>query len=210
MNTIYKKRSSKSLHLILFAVCFLFATKGFSQESNMNTWQEQLNYRINNAPKDIEGDAKHLKLIKYTYKGKIKSEIEKKDIIDSLLSSNAPFVKNSPPITVTDTIIRKGHREIREKHFAKFDITTIHEMMEDINTKEEVDQYVRIMKKELEEHIQVGFEYLKLEWDYKGEKIYSLCIVSNENPSIVFDQIAFFVGSGTKTSIEPKRTISNK
>ena len=67
MNRIYKKRSSKSLHLILLTVCFLFATKGFSQESNMNTWQEQLKYRINNTPKDIEGDAKHLKLIKYTY-----------------------------------------------------------------------------------------------------------------------------------------------
>lgn len=119
MKSIYKKRSSRSLCLILFAVCFLYANRSISQDTLVPTWQEQLDYVKNNPYKVNEGDASHLNLINYTYKGVIKSEIDKNEIIDSLLSRDAPIVMHLPPIIRIDTIITGDSCVIQEKKLSK-------------------------------------------------------------------------------------------
>ena len=165
MKSTYKKRS---LCLILFVVCFLYANRSISQDTLAYfTWQKQLN-DVKNTPRKVnEGDASHLKLINYTYKGVIKSAIDKEEIIDSLLSFDAPVVMHLPPIIRADTTITGDFCVIQEKSFPKFEIITIRKMMEIAETIGEENPVIQ-MRQQLGQLIQVGFEYLELEWYYKG------------------------------------------
>lgn len=66
------------------------------------------------------------------------------------------------------------------------------------------------MRQQLGQLIQVGFEYLKLEWYYKGEKFYSLCIVSNENGGVVYEPIGGNITMGSKSIVEGQRKINSR
>ena len=48
--------------------------------------------------------------------------------------------------------------------------------------------------------VKVGWEYLEIEWNYKGVKYKSIAIVTNEDRGLFFDQIFSMVG-GISTSI---------
>ncbi len=190
-----KKRVLSSLFMVLFAVCFIYANRDISQDS-LTTWQEQLEYAKNNLGEVNEVDVDHLKLLNYTYKGVIKSKKKKDEIIDSLLSCDAPFVMHLPPIIRRDTTITGNSYVIHKKSFPRFEIITVCEMVELVGTMEE--NPVKQMRQQLAQLIQVGFEYLELEWSYKGKTFNSLCIVSNENGGIVYEPIGsnIFIETG--------------
>lgn len=52
-----------------------------------------------------------------------------------------------------------------------------------------VEDPVKQMRECLSHLIQIGFEYLELEWFYKGRTFNSLCIVSNDNGGVIYDPI---------------------
>jgi len=208
MKSTYKKRSSRSLCLILFAVCFLYANRSISQDT-LATWQKQLNDVKNTPCKVNEGDASHLKLINYTYKGVIKSAIDKDEIIDFLLSCDAPVVMHLPPVIRTDTTITGDSCVIQEKSFPKFEIVTIRKMMEIAETIGEENPVIQ-MRQQLGQLIQVGFEYLELEWSYKGDAFNSLCIVSNENGGVVYEPVGGNITMGSKSTIKGQREINSR
>lgn len=184
-----KKRLFSSLCMIFFALCFLNANGNENvAQDTLTTWQNLLDYAKNHPHKENEGDLSHLRLTNYTYKGTIKSAIDKSKIIDSLLSCNAPIAMHLPPIIIKDTTLVGDSYAIQEKSFPKFEIVTICKLVEIAETKGEENPII-LMSQELGERIKVGMEYLELEWNYKGNKIHSLCIVSNERSGIVYEPI---------------------
>ena len=200
MKSIYKKILLNSLGFILFAVCFIYANSSIAQ-TPLTTWQEHLEYAKNNFGGLNEGDASHLNLINYVYKGVIKSEIDKNKVIGSLLSFDAPVVMHLPPIIRTDTIIMGDSIVIQKKSFPKFEIATIREWIEIAETTGEENPVI-LMKRQLTQLIQIGFEYLELEWHYKGKTFHSICIVSNKNEGVIYEPIGGNIAIGTNITIE--------
>ena len=200
MKSIYQKILLSSLGFILFAVCFIYSNSSIAQ-TPLTTWQEQLEYAKNNSGRLNEGDASHLNLINYVYKGTIKSEIDKNKVISSLLSLDAPVVMHLPPIIRTDTIIMGDSCVMKEKSFPKFEIATIRELIEIAETTGEENPVI-LMKRQLGQLIQIGFEYLELEWQYKGKTFHSICIVSNKNEGVIYEPIGGNIAIGTNITIE--------
>ena len=72
----------------------LYTNVCFSQNTP-TTWQDRLEALKNSFNEENRGDVSFLKLLGYTYKGIIGSQTVKSDIIDSLLSYNAPAILRS-------------------------------------------------------------------------------------------------------------------
>lgn len=188
-----------TLFITLFTVCCIYANNSVSQDSP-TTWQQQLELAKNKIYEENEGDVHHLRLVNYIYKGVIRHRKEKDEIIDSLFSSDAPYVHNLTPIIMRDTTITSDSYAIHQKSFPRFEIITVGKMIELSGTME-VNPFKQI-RQHLTQLIQVGFEYLELEWSYKGDKFNTICIVSNENGGIVYEPIAYniFIGKGEERS----------
>lgn len=194
-----KNKLLSTLYIALFSVCFIYASSRVSQDSP-TTWQEQLEFAKNKIYEENEGDVHHLRLVNYIYKGVIRHQNEKDDIIDSLFSCNAPYVHNLTPIIMRDTTITSDSYAIHQKSFPRFEIITVGKMIELSGTME-VNPLKQI-RQQITQLIQVGFEYLELEWSYKGDKFNTICIVSNENGGIVYEPIGnnIHVGTGEECS----------
>ena len=194
-----KNKLLSTLYIALFSVCFIYASSRVSQDSP-TTWQEQLEFAKNKIYEENEGDVHHLRLVNYIYKGVIRHQNEKDDIIDSLFSCNAPYVHNLTPIIMRDTTITSDSYAIHQKSFPRFEIITVGKIIELSGTME-VNPFKQI-RQQLTQLIQVGFEYLELEWSYKGDKFNTICIVSNENGGIVYEPIAnnILIGEGEERS----------
>lgn len=200
-----KKSLLSSLFMFFFVICLLSGNRSIAQDM-LTTWQEQLDYVKNNSDKENGGDLSHLILINYTYKGTIKSETDKSGIIASFLSHDSPVILHLPPVITRDTTIVGDSCIIQEKRFPKFEIISIGEMLdiaESINEENPIPQ----IEEELYKLIEIGFEYLELEWEYKEKKFNSLCIVSNENGGIVHDPIGSNITIRTIESIEFEKRI---
>ena len=189
-----KNKLLSTLYIAVFSVCFIYASSRVSKDSP-TTWQEQLEFAKNKIYEENEGDAYHLRLVNYIYKGVIRHQNEKDDIIDSLFSCNAPYVHNLTPIIMRDTTITSDSYAIHPKSFPRFEIITVGKMIELSGTME-VNPLKQI-RQQITQLIQVGFEYLELEWSYKGDKFNTICIVSNENGSIVYEPIGNNIHVGT-------------
>lgn len=202
-----KKRLLSFLCMALMPVGYIHVSANILQDSLYipDTWQKQLEYAKNNYDKDAKGDVAQLRLLSYTYKGMIKSEVERKRILDSLLSADAPIVLNLPQIIEADTIITNKSREIRQKSFPQFGIITIRKMQE-LNKAIGREDLMAQMRKQLLNLVQIGFEYLELEWSYKGKKYHSLCVVSNEWGGIIYEPIGGFVLTGSTNIIMSERS----
>ena len=117
-----------------------------------------------------------------------------------MLSADAPIVLNLPQIIEADTVITNNSREIRQKSFPQFEIITIRKMQE-LNKAIGREDLMVQMRKELLNLVQIGFEYLELEWSYKGKKYHSLCIVSDEQGGIIYEPIGGSVLTGSTNII---------
>lgn len=152
------------------------------------TWQEQLEY-VKSSYKAKKSDATYLDIITYTYKGVIGSEVNKCKIIDSLLSYNAPTVLRLPPEIIRDTIIKGDSCFIHERYLPKFEIISIHNMLEILESIGEVN-FLALAREQLNDLIKIDFEYLELEWTYKGNRFKTIGIVSNKHGGFVYEPIA--------------------
>ena len=195
------------LRIIMILLCFAYSHKGMSQNST-KSWKEELEYAIQNSNKN-SNDSIHLSLIKYTHKGIIDSEALKLDIINQLLSEDAPTVLNYPPVVTKDTITTDSSCVIKEKHYPIFKIISISEMREIVKSAGLEDPTIPF-KEKLREIIKIGNEYLELEWNFNNKKIKSLCVVSNGNGSIIYEPIGFsIITERTITTSESWKEVNN-
>ena len=89
-----------------------------------------LEYMKNDTAKDWMGDLKHLKLLKYTYKGKIKSEKDKYSVIEATYSDKAPAVSMLPNLVISDTTYTETDMTIHQKIYPQFKIVTVRQMVD--------------------------------------------------------------------------------
>lgn len=192
-----KRKFNLSLFLIP-AACLLCVNVGFSQDKrdSLKTWQQQMEY-AKNKPSTVEdlGGGNAWKLIGYTYKGVIDSESTKSAVIDSIYSPDAPFPLLLPPIVVTDTTYSGDTCIITANRYPKFEVVTVGRAMEiaDSLGMENVQEQFR---QGLKNFIQIGWEYVDTQWDYKGNRYNSLAIVSNENGGLVFESVSSQITTG--------------
>lgn len=130
-----------------------------------------------------------MSFINYTYKGVINSEVVKSAVIDTLFSSEAFFpLVLSFAITV-DTTYSEGVCTITKRRYPEFEIITVGRLV-DCSNSQGAENNVEQIRQILDSNIQIRFEYVEQEWGYKGKKITTLCIVSDECGGIVYDHIA--------------------
>lgn len=193
------------LSVIFFIACLLCPEVGFSQ-NNPVIWQAQLEWGKNHSRQEEGSDLNDLNLITYTYKGIIGSEANKRRIIDSLFSYDAPAVFLLPPIVVTDTLVKGDSCIIQEKDLLKFEIVTIRKLMEMIGVAED-DNPLTQTRQRLNKSIKTDFEYLELEWEYRDRRFKSIGVVSNQHGGFIYEPISFNILSGSHLTITEK--ISN-
>lgn len=171
------------LCLVILLSCFIDVSYVFSQ--NQGTWREQLEYGIKRPKSLSPNDKEEIKLINYTYKGKINTEEIKYEVLDTLFSSTALFPLILPPIIEVDTTYTESECTIIRKSYPRFELATLGSLADSIDLK--VIDEVKQIRHLLEKNVQMGFEYVELEWDYKGKKIMTLCIVYERG--IFYDHI---------------------
>ena len=174
-----EKKSFNLFYFVILISGVLYTNVCFSQNTP-TTWQDRLEALKNSFNEENRGDVSFLKLLGYTYKGIIGSQTVKSDIIDSLLSYNAPAILHLPPIVMRDTVSRGDSCVIRERVLPKFEIISIRkrlEIAESIGEK----SLLTSLRQQLNNLIHLDYEYLELEWSYKNKHFKSLCVVSNEH-----------------------------
>jgi len=141
---------------------------------NKNTWQQQLKYALNKkqTKSGNETSSDEISLIGYTYKGIIKSDAEKLEIIEDLFSANSSFAQY--------------------KKDGQYGIVPIHSILQKSGILGD-DNPFKILKSQLMTQIEVGMEIIELKWEYKGKIYYSTAIASNEQGGIIYDNIGHFI-----------------
>ena len=124
-----EKKSFNLFYFVILISGVLYTNVCFSQNTP-TTWQDRLEALKNSFNEENRGDVSFLKLLGYTYKGIIGSQTVKSDIIDSLLSYNAPAILHLPPIVMRDTVSRGDSCVIRERVLPKFEIISIRKRLE--------------------------------------------------------------------------------
>lgn len=191
------------LSVFIWMNLFLFVPVIHAQKSQP-IWQKHLEYLKNDASKDWMGDLKQLKLLKYTYKGKIKSEKDKYRVIEATYSDKAPAVSVLSNLVISDTTYTETDITIHQKIYPQFKIATVRQM---VDAGKLTEDSIAILKQRLCENIDIGFGYVKLDWNYKGKKFSTLGIIPNDG--IPVDLITSHLITGGNTIVE-RRLPSNK
>lgn len=198
---IIRKVWKKIIQFILFCYfdirCFIYKCMFFTKYT-YNLARPARSFK-NSFNEENRGDVSFLKLLGYTYKGIIGSQTVKSDIIDSLLSYNAPAILHLPPIVMRDTVSRGDSCVIRERVLPKFEIISIRkrlEIAESIGEK----SLLTSLRQQLNNLIHLDYEYLELEWSYKNKHFKSLCVVSNEHGGFIYDPIGSNILEYTTTT----------
>lgn len=191
------------LSIFFWMSLFLFAPVIHAQESQP-IWQKYLEYLKNDAAKDCMGDLKQLKLLKYTYKGEIKSEKDKNRVVETAYSDKAPAVSLLSNLVISDTTYTQTDRMIRQKIYPEFKIVTVRQM---VDSGKLTEDSVAKLKQRLYENVNIGFGYVKLDWSYKGKKFSTLGIIPDDG--IPVDPITSHLHTGGNTITEG-RIPSNK
>lgn len=200
MDQSLRRKKSLLLRVSFLLVCCLCVNVSFSQCS-LPIWQEYFERAKNEPYKEFVSDADFLHLVGYTYRGAIKTEAEKAVVIDSLLSDYSIALLKFPPIVVRDTIVTDSSREFREQCFPRFEFIT-KRVIAQLAQLEGLENPFIQLRVEFEEMIKVGFEVVELEWGYKKSKYRSLCIVSNENGNILYEEVTNGITTAISTTKE--------
>lgn len=192
------KEVRKVLSIFLGMSFFLFASVTHAQKPQP-IWQEYLEYLKNDAAKDWMGDLKQLKLLKYTYKGKVKSEKDKYRVIEAACSDKAPAVSVLSNLVISDTTYTETGITIHQKTYPEFKIVTVRQM---VDAGKLTEDSIAMLKQRLYENIDFGFGYVKLDWLYKGKKFSTLGIIPNDG--IPVDPIISHLSIGGNAIVESR------
>lgn len=192
------KEVRKVLSIFLGMSFFLFAPVTHAQKPQP-IWQEYLEYLKNDAAKDWMGDLKQLKLLKYTYKGKVKSEKDKYRVIEAACSDKAPAVSVLSNLVISDTTYTETGITIHQKTYPEFKIVTVRQM---VDAGKLTEDSIAMLKQRLYENIDFGFGYVKLDWLYKGKKFSTLGIIPNDG--IPVDPIISHLSIGGNAIVESR------
>ena len=195
---VWKKKSFNLFYFVILISGVLYTNVCFSQNTP-TTWQDRLEALKNSFNEENRGDVSFLKLLGYTYKGIIGSQTVKSDIIDSLLSYNAPAILHLPPIVMRDTVSRGDSCVIRERMLPKFEIISIRKRLEIAESIGEKSLLTSLRQPD-NNLIHLDYEYLELEWSYKNKHFKSLCVVSNEHGGFIYDPIGSNILEYTTTT----------
>lgn len=201
---VKKNRLRYALFLFLLTGLFLFVSESHAQSSQA-IWQRYLECVKNDITKGYVGDLTQLKLLKYTYKGKIKSEKNKFKAIEALYSDKAPVVSVLSNLVISDTTYTDTDITIHQKIYPNFEITTVRKMM-DIGKL--TQDSIATIKQRLYKNIGINSDYLELYWSYKGKRVKSLCIISND--SIPIDPIASMLFTSGRTIVDSRNPTNKK
>lgn len=204
MTNMDKKSWVRGALCIFFVSVFLFVPVSRAQKSQP-VWQRHLDYLKNDWSKECLGDLNQLKLLKYTYKGKIKSEDHKSRLIEAVYSDKAPSVSVLSEEVVSDTTFTDADTIIQQKHYPRFEIQTIRQM---VDAGKLGENSIAMSKQRLNEHLKIGSEYLELEWSYKGKKFRSLSFVADDG--ILSDPITSGLRTGGSTIVKTRKSANGK
>ena len=203
-----EKKSFNLFYFVILISGVLYTNVCFSQNTP-TTWQDRLEALKNSFNEENRGDVSFLKLLGYTYKGIIGSQTVKSDIIDSLLSYNAPAILHLPPIVMRDTVSRGDSCVIRERVLPKFEIISIRKLLEIAESIGE-KSLLTSLRQQLNNLIHLDYEYLELEWSYKNKHFKSLCVVSNEHGGFIYDPIGSNILEYTTTTTNTVERLNSK
>lgn len=141
-----------------------------ASEENLDTWQKQIAFAKNNGK--TKKDMNSIHLVDEKYLCVIKTESEKKHLIDRLTSEE----------TVMAIPLTNGN----------YEITTLKQIAEKAKINDAYS-YILDLKSILEDKIQLNMEVIELTWMYNGSLLNSLCIADNQNNGITYDPIGSFI-----------------
>lgn len=196
--------STMKLSVLFLASFFLFAPVSHAQNPQA-TWPKLMEYLKNDMIKDSMGDLSLLKLLKYTYKGEIRSEKDKSRVIEAIFSDKAPIVSVLSNLVISDTTYTDTDVTIHQKIYPNFEIVTIRQMMD---TGKLTDDSIAVIKQRFYQNIGIGSDYLELDWSYKGKMFHSLGIIQND--SILIDPITSRLSTGGNTIINSQNSTHKK
>ncbi len=187
-----EKKSFNLFYFVILISGVLYTNVCFSQNTP-TTWQDRLEALKNSFNEENRGDVSFVK----------------SDIIDSLLSYNAPAILHLPPIVMRDTVSRGDSCVIRERVLPKFEIISIRKRLE-------IAEYIgeksllTSLRQQLNNLIHLDYEYLELEWSYKNKHFKSLCVVSNEHGGFIYDPIGSNILEYTTTTTNTVERLNSK
>lgn len=162
----------------VFALC-LFLTIGklnaqtvtLSQKNEPQTWQEQVDFAKKQTNNSEKGG---LKLIGYKYLGKIESQKQLDEYWKYMSADDTKVVS------------------YQDGDGSAYDIVSLRQARKQSKELYGKDFYDGL-KPQLDTIVEIGKELIRLDWEYKGEPIHSLGLISQGK--IVFDNIATLVPS---------------
>lgn len=165
-----EKRMQFLLSIIVCCLCLIGCAKQSAWQKNLESMKE------GNMLQAFEGDLSQLKLTDYTYKGKMKSEKEKKWVIEAMFLDEAPITYVTSDVLMSDTTFTTTDSIIKQKRIPTFEILTVGRMLKMGKLTEAA---ISTMKQQLDKNVEIGTDYLELVWDYKGKEYRSIAIVYN-------------------------------
>ena len=157
----------------VFALCLFLAfgklnaqTVMLSQKNEPQTWQEQVDFAKKQTDKPEKGG---LKLIGYKYLGKIESQKQPDEYWKYMSADDTKVVsyQNEDGSAYDIVSLQKARKQSKELYGKDF---------------------YEGLKQQLDTIAVIGKELIQLDWEYKGEPIHSLGLISQGK--IVFDYIA--------------------
>lgn len=142
------------------------------KEAVSRTWQEQVDFAENHANVMTRSNFDQVKLVGYTYLGKISSEEQMVKLWADLFADEVEIVVY-PNGNITDYEI-VSLKEAREKYQAL-----------------EMDKSTELLKEQLDSVVHIGTELIEMEWEYRGRIIHSTAIV--HKGKIVYDHIGSMI-----------------
>lgn len=190
-----KQQSLQNLLSAIFLVNFFLFVPVLHAQHSQSDWQEGLEKMKNDLSQGIDG-FEQLKLVDYTYKGAIRSDEEKTQIIDAMYADNAPMSVVLSTDRVQNTTITDTDTIIEQKYFPKFEITTVRRALD--TGKLSADS-ISAIKQILQKNISLGTDCLELVWNYKGEEYRTMAIV---DAGVPFDLITVGLRTGGSTTVK--------
>ena len=130
-----------------------------------STWEEQVEYALKKS--ETRAGSSDIRLVKYTYKGKVKNEAEALELLEQMFDENVNVVRYLDSVN--------------------YEIIPLKEYRQKVGDSKEW------LKAQLDTVITEGIDVIDFEWNYKGRTITSTAIASNKLGGVLYDHIGCMI-----------------